>query len=82
MKKSNVSVGVIYDLEGSRSGDLVYLQWAEGEKVVRGELFGVRLDNIRNDNIDVFEAGLPEESLELVVFNVYKTDKLLKQYGN
>ena len=79
---SNVSVGVIYDLEGSRSGDLVYLQWTEGEKVVRGELFGVRLDNIRNDNIDVFEAGLPEDNLELTVFNLYKTDKLLKQYGN
>jgi len=74
---SNVSVGVIYDLNGSRSGDIVYLSWAEGEKVVRGELFGVRSGGVR----DCMEAGLPEDTLELVVYNVYKVDKLLKS-GN
>ncbi len=83
MKKSNISVGVIYDLEGSRSGDLVYLQWREcyalgGSKTIRGELFGVKETPPR----DHLEAGLPEDNLELTVFNLYKTDKLLKQYGN
>lgn len=69
--KSNVSVGVIYDLEGDRSGDVVYLQWPEGDKVVRGELFGVKETPPR----DRMEAGLPDEDLELVVFNVYKLIK-------
>ena len=78
MKQSNVSVGVIYDFEGDRSGDVVYLQWTEGDKVVRGELFGVKETPPR----DRLEAWLPEDNLDLTVFNLYKTDKLLKQYGN
>lgn len=77
MTLSDTSVGVIYDLEGDRSGDVVYLQWTEGDKVVRGEVFGVRdTPRIR----DYLEAGLPDDDLELVVYNVYRVNKLLK-YG-
>ena len=81
MKLSDVSVGVIYDLEGSRNDDLVYLQWLdENSFLIRGEIFGVKAMELGSDlRPEVFKEGLVEEGLELVVCNIFNVDKLIKR---